>query len=105
MTDHFDEWVVRKSLLESSDHRVGEVECNAMETRMDQPHERQQSAVTTPEIENPIHARWQTLEQRCLTFRAMRNGIRLLQIRNRVLGQVPKIAVLRVHVRHARDDK
>src|SRR4029077_13304156 len=50
---HLDGWIGRKSLLEPLEHRVGEVKRHALEMRMNQPHERQQAAVTAPEIKNP----------------------------------------------------
>jgi hypothetical protein len=59
----------RGSFLEPLDHRVREVECHAVETRMNQPDERQQATVAAPEIKNTGYSRREEFEQHRLTFR------------------------------------
>ncbi len=82
---HLDRRIVGESPLEPFDHRVREVECDAMEVRLDQPYEGEEAAVTAPDIEDPVDARRQEFEQRGLAFCAVRNGVRLLQVSKGVL--------------------
>src|SRR5690349_16700754 len=100
MTYHADGSIGGKSLLQSLDHRVGEVERHGLELRMDQPRECQEAAVAASQIENPGHSRPKEFEQRRLALGSMRNRVRLRQVRQRVLRQLPEVAVLRVYKRH-----
>ena len=68
---------------------------------MNQAHEREQPAVAAPEIKNASDPPREKFEQDRLTFRSMWNCIRLRKVGERVLRQLPEVAALRVHIRHA----
>jgi hypothetical protein len=83
--------IVTKTFASRIQHRGREIDCDRVGRRMLSFHQREKASVSRTEIEYPVRALRNELEQRRFAFLAMRNRIGPLEIIEGVVGLAPKV--------------
>ena len=86
MFDNLDAWIGREAVMQTVEHRRGEVERDGFGVGAIGKNKGEQAAIAAAEVEDAIRGRWNKLQQGTLAFRAVWDRVRPGEIVECVFG-------------------